>query len=68
MSQRLRKQLFYTKMDGKPLIDEDKKLIHTPTCSGELRKLNKGELTAVKKSVTATIRYIKPFLAGKNRF
>ena len=31
-------------MDGKPLTDEDKKLVHTPTCSGDLRKLEKDKI------------------------
>ena len=48
-------------MDGKPLTDEDKKLVHTPTCSGDLRKLEKEELTAVKKSITDALRYIKGY-------
>lgn len=48
-------------MDGKPLTDEDKKIVDTPTCSGNLRNLNKEELTEIKKSVTDAIRYIKPY-------
>lgn len=51
----------YVVMDGKPLTAEDKKLVHTPTCSGDLRKLNKEELTGIKKSITDAIRYIKPY-------
>ena len=53
-------------MDGKPLTDEDKKLVHTPTCSSELRELNRGELTTVKKSITDAIRYIKSY-SGPSR-
>lgn len=48
-------------MDGKPLSDEDKKLAYSPSCSGELRTLNKEELTAIKKSITDAMRYIKGY-------
>lgn len=48
-------------MNGKPLTREDKKIVDTPTCSRDLRDLNKEELTAVKKSITEAIRYIKPY-------
>ena len=48
-------------MDGKPLSDEDKKLSYGPSCSGDLRTLNNEELSAIKKSITAAIRYIKPY-------
>ncbi len=48
-------------MDGKPLTNEDKKLVHTPTCSGDLRKLDKEELAMIKKSITKAMQYIKGY-------
>ena len=51
----------YVVMDGKPLTDEDKKLVDIPTCSGDLRKLEKEELATVKKSITVAIQYIKGY-------
>ena len=51
----------YVVMDGKPLTDEDKKLVDIPTCSGDLRKLEKEELATVKKSITGAIQYIKGY-------
>lgn len=51
----------YVVMDGKPLSDEDKKLTDCPSCSGDLKTLNKEELTAIKKVITFAMRYIKPY-------
>ncbi|MBU4369441.1 hypothetical protein KKG58_01615 [Patescibacteria group bacterium] len=51
----------YALMRGEPLTEEDKQLIDTPKCSGQLGILSKEELAAVKKSITATMRYIKPY-------
>lgn len=51
----------FVAMDGKPLTDEEKKLAYGPSCSGKLRKLNKEELSTIKKSVTDATRYIKPY-------
>ncbi len=48
-------------MDGKPLTDEDKKQVHIPTCSGDLKKLEKEELAAIKKSISGAIQYIKGY-------
>jgi uncharacterized Zn finger protein len=39
----------YAVMNGKPLTDQDKKSVSSPTCSGRLGTLNKQELSAVKK-------------------
>ncbi len=47
--------------DGKPLTAEDKKLVDSPTCSNDLRKLNKEELTVIKKTITRAIQYIKGY-------
>jgi hypothetical protein len=46
---------------GKPLTNEDKRQVSQVMCSGRLGELNKGELSAVKKSITGAIRYIKPY-------
>ena len=46
---------------GKPLRDEDKKLVSQPTCNGRLGALSKEELSAVKKEITGAMRYIKPY-------
>lgn len=46
---------------GKPLNEEDKKLVGQPVCSGRLGELSKGELSAIKKSITAGMRYIKSY-------
>ncbi|MBI2074606.1 MAG: hypothetical protein HYT83_02075 [Candidatus Levybacteria bacterium] len=48
-------------MYGKPLTDEDKKLIDSPSCSGKLGKLEKEELAVIKKSFTEALRYIKGY-------
>ncbi len=47
--------------DGKPLTNEDKKVIATPTCSGNLGTLNNEDLSIIKKSITDSMRYIKPY-------
>src|SRR3989338_4089589 len=46
---------------GKPLTDEDKKLVSQPTCSGRLGELSKEELAAMKKEITGAMKYIKPY-------
>lgn len=46
---------------GKPLTDEDKRQVSQVTCSGQLGKLSKGELSSVKKEITGAIRYIKSY-------
>jgi len=46
---------------GMPLSGEDKKLAGNPTCSGLLGVLNKEELGAVKKAITGSMKYIKPY-------
>lgn len=47
---------------GKPLSDEDRKLITQPIRSGRKGTLSKKELTDVKKSISDSIRYIKPYI------
>ena len=51
----------YAVMNGKKLSENDKRLIDSPMCSGRLGELSKEELTAVKKSITAAMKYIKPY-------
>ena len=46
---------------GKPLSDEDKRLVTQVTCSGKLGELSKNELSVVKKSITGAMKYIKPY-------
>jgi hypothetical protein len=51
----------YAVMDGKPMTDEDKKLVRTPSCSGKLGTLNRKEILATQKTITADLSYIKPY-------
>lgn len=51
----------YAVMGGKPLSDEDKRLVPHLMCSGRLGDLSKGELSAMKKSITGAMKYIKPY-------
>jgi hypothetical protein len=51
----------YAVMEGKKLSKEDKELVGSPMCSGKLGKLNKEELTKIKKSITSAMKYIKPY-------
>ena len=46
---------------GRPLSDEDKRLISQVTCSGRLGELSKNELAIMKKAITASMRYIKSY-------
>ncbi|MBU4346891.1 MAG: hypothetical protein KKH29_06195, partial [Candidatus Omnitrophica bacterium] len=48
-------------MDGKPLGNKDKQLSRGVECSGRRGVLNKEELEALKKSITESMRYIKPY-------
>ena len=51
----------YAVMGGKPLTDEDKRLVSQAACSGQLGELSKSELVATKKAITAGMRYIKSY-------
>ncbi len=51
----------YAVMDGKPLTDKDKKQYNEVVCNDRIGKLPKTELSSVKKSITAVMRYIKPY-------
>ena len=46
---------------GKPLSQEEKTLAHQTVCSGRVGTLSKEELTAIKKTMTAAMRYIEPY-------
>jgi len=48
-------------MEGKPLDDDDKDQHHQVKCSGRREALEKEEFAAVKKSITESMRYIKPY-------
>lgn len=51
----------YAVMGGKKLKKEDKQLVEAPKCSGEVRVIDKKELSEIKKQITASMRYIKPY-------
>lgn len=51
----------YAVTGGRPLAEEDKQLVSNIVCSGRLGTLNKEELAATKKSITAAMRYIKSY-------
>jgi len=51
----------YAVMNGKPLDDKDKELFHGIECRGQRGVLNKEELEVLKKSITESMRYIKPY-------
>ncbi len=48
-------------MGGRPLDDEDKRLVSQVTCSGQLGVLSSEKLAATKKAITAALSYIKPY-------
>lgn len=51
----------YAVMDGRALTNKDKQLNNQVECSGRREALNKEELDMVKKSITASMKYIKPY-------
>ncbi len=51
----------YVVQDGKPLTDNDKKLVQDPICSGKLGTISDSELTAIKQTITFALRYIKTY-------
>lgn len=51
----------YAVKEGKPLTDEDKSLTAQSVCSRRLGTLSQNELAEIKKSITASMRYIKPY-------
>lgn len=48
-------------MEGKTLNDKDKQLCHNVECGLKGEPLSKEELGKVKKSITESMRYIKPY-------
>lgn len=48
-------------MDGQHMKDEDKQQMSEVKCSDKREALNKDELEAVKKAITESMRYIKPY-------
>lgn len=51
----------YAVMEGKTLSDKDKQLRHNVECGLKDEPLSKEELGKVKKSITESMRYIKPY-------
>ncbi len=51
----------YAVMDGKPLNDKDKRSCQNVECSRRREALGKEELETVKKAITESMRYIKPY-------
>ena len=51
----------YLVQDGKPLTDNDKKLVQNPVCSGKLGTLSDNELLTVKQAITSSLKYIKAY-------
>ena len=52
----------YVVQDGKLLTIDDKKQIQNPTCSNRLGNVSDSSLSDVKKEITVTLRYIKPYI------
>jgi hypothetical protein len=48
-------------MNGRPLSDKDKQLSYNVECSLKRDMLNKEDLEKVKKAITESMRYIKPY-------
>lgn len=51
----------YVVKNGEPLTEEDKKIYHSPTCSEQLGELSSDELRETKKTISYSMRYIKPY-------
>lgn len=56
----------YVVMDGKPLSDKDKQPNNEVKCSGRRDILSQDELATIKKSITESMKYIKPY-SGPSR-
>lgn len=48
-------------MDGKSLSEKDKEIFDEPICNGRIGELSKEELSAIKKSITSAMKYIKGY-------
>ena len=53
-------------MDGRPLKDDDKQSSHHVECSRRCETLNKEKLEVVKRAITESMKYIKPY-SGPSR-
>ncbi len=51
----------YALFQGRKMTMEETEIISSPRCSGELGKLSKEELSVIKKEITKTMQYIKPY-------
>ena len=51
----------YAVMDGKPLKDEDKKIISSLVCSGKLGELSQAKLAEIKKLITFALKFVKAY-------
>lgn len=56
----------YAVMAGKPLNDKDKQITNEVKCSNRRDVLNQDELDGVKKAITESMKYIKPY-SGPSR-
>ncbi len=56
----------YAVMDGQPINDKNKQLTNEVKCSSRREALSQDELAAVKKSITESMKYIKPY-SGPSR-
>lgn len=56
----------YAVLDGQPLGEKDKQLSMDVVCSNRRDELSQDELAAVKKSITDSMKYIKPY-SGPSR-
>ena len=56
----------YAVLNGKKLKQNDREIITCPKCSGNYGELLKDELLIIKKSITAAMRYIRPY-SGPSR-
>src|SRR3989338_9425075 len=56
----------YAVMDGQPLSDKDKQLSINVACSSRRDALSQDELATIKKSITESMKYIKPY-SGPSR-
>lgn len=48
-------------MDGRPLSDSDKQCSSCLKCSGRREAMNKEKLEVIKKAITESMKYIKPY-------
>ncbi len=51
----------YAACGGRPLSRDDKQTFSHPMCSGRIGALGKEDVAALKKLITITLRYIKPY-------